>query len=342
MSLLSMMFGGCCSGYGVQLPAVYGQICRNAMFQTAFSSFGIFGGGFDYGFGTPYVGQTHSGEQEAPAVTKEQVENARKNFENQCALLEKIQKYKNNNSEAEKTKLETSRTNAYSALTENQAKIVALTNELTPLAERLIVLQNNVDKTRKDKNDLNPLHQEIQALQAEIRAKKDEIEAEEAKTAELQKAYDDADLELKAYECAQEADEAKIKQLEALKEEAYTEFLNLNNQYTLALFDDGAENSKRQDRAHDKEKSGRWWDRAWVNPQNWTNLNFKGQKDLSADVAKCLRKLNNKGRDVALKFAQEKGLITINGNVATTTHPELKDLCDLYTEGFSQRYGEDS
>jgi len=345
MNLLSMMFGGCCNSYGCggDISGIYSRLAFNAMMQANFSVGGLWGGvpGFGGGYSPMlYAGKVGGGEA-APTVTKDQVQAAYKEFNESLDLLKKVEQYKNDTT-TKQTDLETAKTTAQTNLAQNQADIIKLNNELTPLLEQLNAKQQQVDNNRDKKADLNTVHNEIQALQDQIRVKKAEIEREEAKTEVLQKAYDTADLNLAAYLCAKKADAAKMEQLTAAKDAAFDNYTKLNNEYNAVLAEQAAANAKRQDRAHDKETSGRWWDRTWANPKNWTNLNFKGHKDASASIAKCLRKLNTAGRDAALKYAQQKGLITINGNTATTKHKELKELCNLYTGGFTQRYGEDS
>ena len=343
MNILSMMFGGCYNNYGCcdNTSNIYSRLAFNAMMQAKFSVGGLWGGvpGFGGGFSPVlYAGHVGGGEPKAPVVTKEQVQAAHKEFEEALALLNKVTAYKDDKM-TKQTDLEAAKTKAQTNLAKNQADIIKLNNELTPLLEQLTAKQQQVDNNRDKKADLNNVHNEIQALQDKIRAKKAEIEAEEAKTEEFQKAYDEADLNLAAYICAKKADAEKMEQLTAAKDAAFENYTRLNNEYSAALAQEAAANAKRQDRAHDKESSGRWWDRTLINPNNWRNK-YKGNHD--AHIAKCLRTLKNKGRAEALKYAQEKGLITINGNTATTMHDELKKLCDLYTGGFTQRYGEDS
>ena len=164
---------------------------------------------------------------------------------------------------------------------------------------------------------------QIQQLQRDVKI------AEEQKN-EKQKEVERAKVEIDAFDLAQAGQEAKYEEVKAQKEAAYKEFQQLSTQRANQLAEARRAQEAQENIAEDKEASGSWWGRSKLNPKNWTNLNFKGETDGSANVAKCLRILHNKGRAEAIKYATEQGLIkpTGDGNYSTD-HNELKDLIAL-------------
>lgn len=307
MNPLMFLMGGFGSNQcgSFNLNRIWGQAAMNTMMsQGSFGNFGIFGGGFNYAT-QPYVPQQQA--QQAPAapqVTQEQVNAAYDNYNNLVALCTKTEQYKND-SQTQRDTLVNNKATAEKAVLACDSKIAKLSGEL-------IQLQNN------------------KASATEIQAKQAEIKQAQQEKAEAQKNVERAKVEIDAFDLAQAGQEAKYEEVKAQKEAAYKEFQQLSTQRANQLAEARRAQEAQENIAEDKEASGSWWGRSKLNPKNWTNLNFKGETDGSANVAKCLRILHNKGRAEAIKYATEQGLIkpTGDGNYSTE-HNELKDLIAL-------------
>lgn len=296
---------------GNNLPAVYDDILRNAAMQVGMQNMmggigNVFGGG-GYGYGVqPYaqVAPAQQAQDTTPKITKEQVDLAYDNYNNLVQLCLKAEAYKNN-SEA---KLETLEANKATA----EKGVLAKDQELASLNGQL--LQAKANKAPQN---------QIDALEAKIK----QIEKERV---EAQKEVERAKVEIDAFQLAQEGNEEKLKQVIAQKDEAYKQFQAISQQYTQQQAEERAVQEAAENRQEDKEAAGSWWGRSKCNPKNWTNMNFKGEADSSANIAKCLRILNGKGRAEAIEYALKHNLITKTGdNQYETTHKELQELVEL-------------
>lgn len=338
MAPFGMMFSGLGGGScNTSFPVnAYAAITRNATMQMMFSN--IFGMGFG-GYGmmpgvatAPYAQQattTAGGSSSAPTVTKEQVNDAEKAYFDLDTLCNKTIAYKDDTT----TKREDLKKAADDKATNTsnvQKAAFELEKQHTKILEDINALQAKIDDPA-NKNDLNNLRVQMQALQKQEHTKKLEIEAKEK---ELQQAKDEelkSLMDLEAYDAGKEKSQEQYNKMRADRQAAYENYVKLHKAYKEQLAQKDSENAVRQDRAQDKEHTGSWWKRSKLNPKNWTNLNFKGEKDNSANVAKCLRKLQNKGRADAIEYGLKKGLITKDANgVLHTTHSELKGLCGLH------------
>ncbi len=307
MNPLMFLMGGFGSNQcgSFNLNRIWGQAAMNTMMsQGSFGNFGIFGGGFNYAT-QPYVPQQQA--QQAPAapqVTQEQVNAAYDNYNNLVALCTKTEQYKND-----------SQTKRENLVATKEAAELTLNSYESVHAQKL--------KELLDAQNNNAPAAQIQQLQRDVKI------AEEQKN-EKQKEVERAKVEIDAFDLAQAGQEAKYEEVKAQKEAAYKEFQQLSTQRANQLAEARRAQEAQENIAEDKEASGSWWGRSKLNPKNWTNLNFKGETDGSANVAKCLRILHNKGRAEAIKYATEQGLIkpTGDGNYSTE-HNELKDLIAL-------------
>ena len=343
MTLLGMMFGGfsgmggCCNN-GFPMDA-YASITRNAARQMMFSN--IFGMGFG-GMGmipgvatAPYAQQTttpHNGANSAPTITKEQVDGAKQDWETITKTCNKAYDYiykRTNKTEEEVLKATADATKNLNDARLNKGNLeIEYNKALEALKTEQDKLNGETDPTKIEK--INRVIQE-QDLQGKVKEAERKLEEANKKIAEEERKYTEAKIEEDAFTLSKEEN---AKELEALQEKAntaYKKYADLLHAYNQQLAKEASENAARDERAHDKTKTGSWWGRSKLNPKNWTNLNFKGEKDNSANVAKCLRKLQNKGRADAIEYGIKKGLIKKDSNgVLHTTHSELKGLCGLH------------
>lgn len=322
MTLLSMIFGGCFGGYRMGgcnngFPmGDYNNILMRATMQTMQTmSSGIFGYGFP---GMMPSVDTHAapvtvaggGGGGTALITQEQVDAAKKNYDDTKYTLDKVTEFKTNPAETAESlanKVTETRNNfdeAMADLAEQQAKLKSLT----------------------DKDAIAKINKYIQE------------ENLQGKIMEAEKAYKQALLDEQAFKIAQEKDDEKIKLLQEEVNNAFKiyqdlQMKRLNQQQEIQMRELNA-NAVENARTHDKSVSGSKWSRSKWNPKNWTNLNFKGERDYSANIAKCMRLLHNKGREQAIAYAKKHNLIVLDGNnhykpIKNFDDNRLKDLCDL-------------
>ncbi len=338
MMLMSGCFGNICGGYtscGAGMPwNTLGNIWTIAGMQTAMQCGtmgfgGIFSGGNVYGAGA--VAQTSTGNystaSESPATLKAQMEQAEIDYNRFVELCSKAEGYMNNTT--------ITRESLAAKVVSADKNIVSANDNLLKLQQELATLKNNPLLSVKNKsklsqdqlNELNQLNAQIQAKQAEIK------QAEEAKT-KAEQELENAKIELDAFDIAADETKEKYNEIVDKKNKAYTTYRELADKYLSLLSKSNSAESVEHDRAADSRESGKWWDRTVVNPENWFNkkggLWGEDKSTPDANIAKCLRKLKKSGRDEALAYGIEQGLITMNNGVAETKYSELEGLVQLY------------
>ena len=307
MNPLMFLMGGMGSGNCGSLNL--NRIWASAAMQAGMAN--MVGGIFDGGYGNyatqPYVQQAPVQQhvEQKPQITKEQVDLAYNNYNNLVQLCAKAEGYKNNAD----AKIESLQANKDAA----DKGVLKVDQELATLNGKLIELRAG------------------QAPAEQIKEVEEQIKAKEKERVEAQKEVERAKVEIDAFALAQKGKEEELAKIVAQKDKAYQEFQAISQQYTQQVAEARQAQEAIENRQEDKAAAGSKWGRSVLNPQNWTNLNFKGEQDDSANIAKCLRKLAGKGgREEALKYALEHNLVTKDkdGNYQTE-HPELKEMINL-------------
>ncbi len=321
MNPLMFLMSGCFGGYNTcgmspGTMSTLSNIWGIAGMQSAMQCGLPFGGiGTVGGLSTatpPYKAAQNSKTNEeafTSAELKVQMEEAEADFNKLNSLCQKVNEYKND-TETKRADLETNVANAY--------KSIQTANEnLKNTQEQLAVLnkQQPLDKAA------------IQDLQAKVKAY-------ETEKKQAEEALDKARTELDAFTMAQEENEEEYNKLLEKREAAYSKYKELSDAYLNALTKENNAQNVINDRADDKDQSGKWWNRTVLNPENWFNKKVglwgDDKSTPDANIAKCLRLLNKKGRSEALAYAQEQGLITVSNGQAKTEYSELQGLVNLY------------
>lgn len=342
MNPLMMLMSGCFGNYGGSYTScgagmpwnTLGNIWTIAGIQTAMQCGtmgfgGIVGGANVYGAGA--VAQTSAGNystaSESPATLKAQMDQAYNDYSRYVELCSKAEAYMTDTTTQRET-LATNVVNADKNVLSADDNLLKLQQELASLKSNPLLDVKNKSKLSQDQlEQLNQLNAQIQAKQAEIK------QAEEAKT-KAEQELEKAKIELDAFDIAADETKEKYNEIVDKKNKAYTTYRELADRYLSLLSKSNSADSVEHDRAADSREAGKWWDRTVVNPENW--FNKKGglwgadKSTPDANIAKCLRKLKKSGREDALAYGIEQGLITMNNGVAETKYSELEGLVQLY------------
>ena len=342
MNPLMMLMSGCFGNYGGSYTScgagmpwnTLGNIWTIAGMQTAMQCGtmgfgGVVGGGNVYGGGS--VAQTRTGNysnaSDNTATIKAQMDQAYNDYNRYVELCSKAESYMSDNTTVRETLTANVSTADRNIVSAND-NLLNLQKELASLKSNPLLDVKNKSKLSQDQqNQLNQLNAQIQAKQAEIK------KAEEAKV-KAEKDLEKAKVELDAFDIAADETKEKYNKIVENKNQAYTTYRELTDQYLSVISKSNSEASVEHDRAADSREAGKWWDRTVVNPENW--FNKKGglwgadKSTPDANIAKCLRKLKKSGRDDALAYAVEQGLVTMNNGIAETKYSELAGLVQLY------------